>query len=75
MFACGMQLSWSILAYDMAMWKKMYELTYCMDVLYIISWYLGAIIGSAIGGLMVLHLGKRFIYVSSIRPSILNHSQ
>lgn len=67
-FVCGMPLSWSILEYDMAIWKQMMGLTYAENILHISSWYIGAIAGSFFGGLLVLNLGKKFIYVSCLIP-------
>lgn len=63
LFACGMQQSWSILQYDMAIWKQMVCYPYGVDILCIVSYYIGALIGSLIGGVLVQHIPKKFIYV------------
>lgn len=64
LFACGMQLCWGTIQYDLAIWKQMNEMPFCFNILAVVCWYIGAIIGSPIGGYLTLKLGKKYIYVS-----------
>lgn len=60
-----MQLSWGVIEYDLALWKQMNNVsTYRLDVGIVCCFYVGAIIGNFIGAGIVIHLRKKFSYVS-----------